>query len=257
MSSLSVIVITKNEEHNIRACLESVNWADEILIVDAGSTDATVQLAKHFTQKIFARPWEGYGAARNFALTQATSDWILWLDADERVSLTLAEEIKATLATSDPSITAYTVPRRAYFLGRWIKHCGWYPSRVVRLFRRGTGTFSEHKVHEQLIVTGPEGELRSDLIHFTDPNLAHYVEKFNRYTSLASEELTIQKQQFHLSQLLLRPPWVFIKMYIVRLGFLDGIQGLILCVLSACYVFTKYAKLWERSNNIAEKEMAL
>lgn len=254
MSSLSVIVITKNEERNIRACLESVNWADEILVVDAGSSDSTVQLAKVFTQKVYIRPWEGYGAARNFALSQATSDWILWLDADERVSLTLKDEIRNVLALDDASVTAFTVPRKAYFLGRWIKHCGWYPSRVVRLFRRGSGTFSEHKVHEQLLINGTERELKSDLLHFTDPNLSHYFEKFNRYTSLAAEELTVQGQRFHHSQLLIRPPWVFFKMYVIRLGFLDGIQGLILCVLSACYVFTKYAKLWERSNNLVERE---
>lgn len=247
MSSLSVIVITKNEERNIRECLESVGWANEIVVVDAGSSDKTVELAKALTPKVIVDPWKGYGAAKNEALTLCTSEWVLWLDADERVTPALAAEIKSVLDMDRKDVAGYEVPRAAYFLGKWIKHCGWYPGYVPRLCRRGAGRFTEAKVHERLEIDGEIGRLRSDLLHFTDPNLFHYFEKFNRYTSLAAEDLRAQRKGFRLSQLLLRPPWVFVRMYFLRRGFLDGIQGFILSLLSSCYVFVKYAKLWELS----------
>jgi glycosyltransferase involved in cell wall biosynthesis len=244
---LSVIVITKNEERNIGECLESVRWADEIVVIDAESTDATVAEARKYTQKIFVQPWKGFGEAKNFALLKCSGDWILWLDADERVTEELRKEIFAAIGSARPATAAFSMPRRANFLGRWIDHCGWYPGRVVRLFRKSAGSFSEQKVHETLEVNGNIRMLRSDLLHYTDPNLEHYYEKFNRYTSLASDELFSNKKSFSLLKLIVNPIWLFLKMYIVRLGFLDGIPGLILSVLSANYVFTKYAKLWELS----------
>jgi glycosyltransferase involved in cell wall biosynthesis len=246
VASLSVIVITKNEQDNIQECLATVAWVEEIIVVDAGSTDGTVVEAGKFTKKIFVRPWEGYGAAKNFALKQATSAWILWLDADERVSESLKKEILDIVKADAKTFEAYTMPRKANFLGRWILHCGWYPGRVTRLFRRESGRFSEAKVHERLEIKGTTGALGSDLLHYTDPTLHHYLEKFNKYTTLASEELSEQGQSFGLLQITVRPLWVFIRMYFLKLGMLDGIQGFILCFLSACYVFTKYAKLWER-----------
>ena len=246
MSSISAILIAKNEEHNISECLSTVAWADEIVVVDAGSTDATVLKAKDFTKKVYVRPWEGYGAAKNFALTQTSSDWILWLDADERVSDSLKEEIRRVLTSGPRSEAAFSVPRKASFLGHWILHCGWYPGRVTRLFRRGKGRFTESRVHERLDIDGPVGELASDLLHYTDPSLTHYLEKFNKYTSLAADELTDEGRSFRLSQITIRPLWTFFRMYFLKLGFLDGFAGFILCVLSSCYVFTKYAKLWEQ-----------
>jgi glycosyltransferase involved in cell wall biosynthesis len=248
LSSLSVIVITKNEERNIRECLESVAWAGEIVVVDAGSADRTVEIAKTVTPKVYVDAWKGYGAARNEALTHCDKEWVLWLDADERVTPALAAEIKSAVASAGSDVAGYEVPRAAYFLGRWIKHCGWYPAYVVRLFRRGAGRFTEDKVHEKLEVDGQIRRLKSDLLHFTDPNLFHYFEKFNRYTSLAAEELLAQRRKFRLSQLLLRPAWVFMRMYIVQRGIFDGLQGFILSLLSSFYVFVKYAKLWELSH---------
>lgn len=246
MSSISAILITRNEEHNIEECLSSVSWVNEIVVVDAGSSDTTVAKAKEFTKKIFVRPWEGYGAAKNFALSQASSEWILWLDADERVSEALKEEIQKVLTLHESKTVAYSVPRKANFLGRWILHCGWYPGRVTRLFRREHGRFTESRVHERLEIQGQEGELTSDLLHYTDPSLSRYFEKFNKYTSLAAEELVDEGRRFSFSQITLRPVWTFIRMYFFKLGFLDGLQGFVLCILSSCYVFTKYAKLWER-----------
>jgi glycosyltransferase involved in cell wall biosynthesis len=247
MNSLSAIVITKNEEGNIRECLESIKWANEIVIVDAGSTDRTVEIAKEYTSKIFNRPWDGYGAAKNYGLSQCTGNWILSLDADERVTSELQKEILSVLSSVHQQVAALSIPRHANFLGTWINHCGWYPGRITRVFRRSAGRFTEAKVHEGLEIQGVVIPLRSDLLHYTDPDLKHYFEKFNRYTSLAAEELTERKKRFSLFKLVVNPLWVFVKMYIFRLGFLDGIPGLILCVLSANYVFTKYAKLWERS----------
>lgn len=243
---MSVIVITKNEEENIALCLPTVSWANEIVVVDAGSTDGTVGEAKRFTEKVFVRPWEGYGAAKNLALSHCKSEWVLWIDADERVSEALQQEILGVVASNNGKFSAYTIPRKANFLGRWILHCGWYPGRVTRLFRRGCGRFTEAKVHERLEVDGLAGDLTSDLLHYTDPSLSHYFEKFNKYTSLAAEELAGDQRSFNIGHVTIRPIWTFIRMYFVKLGFLDGLQGFILCVLSSCYVFTKYAKLWEQ-----------
>lgn len=248
MASLSVLVITKNEERNIVECLRTVRWADEIVVVDGGSTDKTVVLAGTLTPKVFERKWDGYGAAKNFGLTQCTSEWVLWLDADERVTEDLGDEIRSTIQ-SNPSANGFEVPRRANFLGTWINHSGWYPGYVCRLFRRGKGRFTEQKVHEKMEVEGTVGRLSSDLLHYTDPTLAHYFEKFNRYTSLAAEEMYERGERFSIAQVVIRPPWVFFRMYVLRAGFLDGLAGLVLCLLSSFYVFTKYTKLWELSLN--------
>ncbi|MBI3194821.1 MAG: glycosyltransferase family 2 protein [Ignavibacteriae bacterium] len=252
MARLSVIIITLNEERNIRECFESVRWADEIIIVDSQSKDKTVEIAREFTENIFVIEWKGYGETKNFALSKVTNDWVLWLDADERVPKELGEEIKQTIQASSET-AAYEVARRAYFLGKWIKHCGWYPGFVVRLFKKDSAHFSKSLVHEKVEYSGIIGRLKNDLLHFTDENLFHYFSKFNNYTSLAAQEMKQAGKTFSLSDVLVRPPFLFFKMYILRLGFLDGIHGLILSAASACYVFVKYGKLWElcreHSNN--------
>ena len=250
LSSLSVIVITKNEERNIQDCLNSVSWAKEIVVVDGGSQDRTQDLARKFTQKVFLKEWEGYAASKNFALDHCTGDWVLWLDADERVTEALAKQIQVVVNQEVTGFDVYEIPRKAFFLGKWIKHCGWYPGYVARLFKRGVGKFSDNKVHERFEFVGDVGRLHADLLHYTDPNLWHYFEKFNRYTSLAADEMLENQTSFHVIFLVVRPLWVFVRMYFVKLGFLDGIRGFILCVLSSCYVFTKYAKLWELSSEI-------
>lgn len=245
MIPLSVIVITKNEAHNVAACLESVQWADEIIIVDAESNDETVAIAKKFTQKVFIEPWMGFAAAKQFGMLQAKHDWLLWLDADERVLPELAKEIQLLLETN-PRQAAFSVARRAYFLGRWIKHSGWYPGRVPRLFHKQRAKFNSAAVHEALEIKGETGELKNDLLHFTDPNIFHYFQKYNRYTTLAADESFSKGKRARVADLIIRPFWQFVRMYILRLGFLDGIQGLILALFSSSYVFTKYAKLWEK-----------
>jgi glycosyltransferase involved in cell wall biosynthesis len=247
MSRLSVITLTLNEEHNIEACLESVRWADEIIVIDAGSTDRTLELARKYTSHVEVLPWRGYGAARNSALDRTTGDWILWLDADERVTPELAGEIREVVAAGEGKADGYAIPRRAYFCGKWIRHCGWYPSRVVRLFRRGSARFSETRVHEELVIAGRVADSRHDLLHFTDPDMKHYFAKFNTYTSLAAEDMFGAGRKFHVSDIILKPTFTLFKMYVLRLGFLDGIHGLVLSLASAAYVFAKYAKLWDLS----------
>jgi glycosyltransferase involved in cell wall biosynthesis len=247
MGTLTVIVITLNEERNIAECLDTVRWADQIIVVDSGSTDRTVELAGRVTSHILPVSWRGYGAARNAGLDRSECDWILWLDADERVPPELAAEIRGILAADPAGVAGYQLARRAYFCGKWIRHCGWYPSRVTRLFRRGRGRFSETNVHEQLVLNGGVRVLQNDLLHFTDPDLEHYFAKFNTYTSLAAQDMRAAGRKFRLADVILRPAFQFFKMYVVRLGFLDGLHGFILCVASSAYVFTKYAKLWELS----------
>jgi glycosyltransferase involved in cell wall biosynthesis len=253
MNSVSVLVITKNESYNITECLESVRWADEIVIVDAESKDDTVARAKKFTDKITVRPWTGFAAAKQFALEQCSNDWILWLDADERVLPELAEEIQ-TLMKRDPQESAFTVARRAYFLGRWMRHSGWYPGRVARLFNKHKARFNSAAVHEGLTIDGTVGALRHDLLHYTDPNIYHYFAKYNRYTSLAADEAAARGKRSRISDVLIRPAWQFFRMYVLRLGMLDGIQGLLLALFSSSYVFTKYAKLREKEFSIIQRD---
>lgn len=245
MTTISVIVITKNEERNIEQCLESVRWAEEIIIVDAESDDRTAEIARRYTEKVFTKPWLGFAAAKQFAVEQSGNTWILWLDADERVLPGLAEEIR-TMDLQRTECAAFTVARRAYFLGKWIKHSGWYPGRVARLFHKDRARFNSAAVHEGLEVLGKTGNLHNDLLHYTDPNIYHYFGKYNRYTTLAADELFEKKKTAHFTDLMIRPVWLFLKMYVVRLGFLDGIQGLLLALFSSSYVFTKYAKLREK-----------
>jgi len=202
-------------------------------------------IARDFTPKVFVKKWEGYGEGKNYGLQLATSDWVLWLDADERVSDALCSEIKSTIEVNVGGYDAYSIPRKAFFLGKWIKHCGWYPGRVIRLFRREKVRFNTEKVHETVTIFGTTGQLKQDLLHYTDRDLDHYYQKFNHYTTLAAEERILRRNHFSLFALLLNPVWTFLRMYVVKRGFLDGMHGFILSVLSAHYVFAKYAKVWE------------
>ncbi|HNW61231.1 MAG TPA: glycosyltransferase family 2 protein [bacterium] len=250
MSTLSVIVITLNESRHITACLESVAWADEIIVVDAESSDDTVALARRFTPRVFVEKFRGYSGQKNFALDQARGEWVLWLDADERVTPELAAEIRRTIAAAD-ACAGYEMPRKAFFLSRWIRHCGWYPGYVLRLFRRNRGRFDERQVHETLQLEGDRGRLNGDLEHYTDDSLEHYFHKFNTYTTLAARELGAGRRRFGMASLLLRPVHAFVKMYLFKGGFRDGMHGLVLCLLSAHYVAAKYAKVLERQRSEA------
>ncbi len=242
--SLSVIVITFNEEMNIGACLQSVEWADEIIVVDSKSSDKTVEIAKAYTDKVVITDWFGYAENKRIALSRASCEWVLWLDADERVSPELKDEIIELLA-ANPCQNGFQIKRKAFFLGKWIKHCGWYPGYVLRLFRRQHGDFNNKKVHEGLEVAGEIGQSRHALLHYTDHILDHYLSKFNRYTTLAAKEMAQNKQRTNVAEMCFRSLFAFIKMYFFKLGILDGPKGFMLCLLSSGYVMCKYAKLWE------------
>jgi glycosyltransferase involved in cell wall biosynthesis len=241
---VSVIVITLNEERNIQACLETVRWADEIILVDSHSTDRTIEIAKQYTDKIFLSDFKGYSRNKTMAVQQATSEWILWIDADERIPAALADEIQQVVKTN-PVENGFEMPRKAIFLGRWIRHCGWYPGYVLRLFRKDKARFSDLAVHEGVVLEGARRRLQNDIIHHTDDSLEHYLWKLNRYTTMAAQERFERRKRAGIWSILFHPWHLFIKMYFWRLGFLDGVEGLMLCLLSSGYVAAKYAKVWE------------
>ncbi len=204
-----------------------------------------MSIVKEYSQiHVEIKEWLGYSKTKEFAVSLTKNNWVFWIDADEVITQELKNELFQFKKTI-PKFEAYSVARRAYFLGKWIKHSGWYPGRVVRLFNKHKVVFADKNVHEHLLVTGNIGKLSSDLEHYTDPDIYHYFEKFNRYTSLAAEELFGNNRKANFSDLFLRPIFIFKKMYIFRLGFLDGVHGFILAVFSSVYVFTKYAKLFE------------
>lgn len=247
MAKVSVIIITYNEEKNIGRCLSSIDWVDEIVVVDSQSTDDTKKVASEFTQKVFDITWEGFGKAKDFAKDEASHQWILSVDADEVVPEDLKEEIQK-ITKSEDSFNGYYIPRKSNFLGKWIKHGGWYPDYVLRLFKKDKAGFNHSMVHEKVEVNGRIGYLRNALLHYTDPNFDHYLEKLNRYTSLGAEELFKKGKRTKLFDVMFRPLAVFLKMYFVKRGFLDGLSGFILAVSSAFHVFSKYVKLWHLSS---------
>jgi glycosyltransferase involved in cell wall biosynthesis len=247
MIKISSIVIAKNEEANIRRCIESQRGCiDEIiLLVDENSNDRTYEIATSYLNvKALKVKWKGYSETKKDAISLTTNNWVLWIDADEAITRELKEEI-IQLKITTPSYVAYSIPRKAKFLGKWINHGGWYPGRVIRIFNKNFVSFNSQKVHEDLQVKGEIGQLNCDIEHYTDPSVTHYFMKFNNYTTLAADDLKDRGRVFHLSDLLIRPIAIFIKMYFIKFGFLDGIEGFILAIFSAAYVFTKYSKFWE------------
>ena len=245
--SLSVVIVTLNEEANLAPTLQSVAWADEIVIVDSGSTDRTREIAESFHANFCVEPWRGFAAQKNFALSQATGDWILSLDADEEVEPALAVEIREVIGRQS-DVQGFWIPRKNFFLGRWIRHGGFYPDPKMRLFRRGAGQFEDRLVHEDARVTGPTARLKNHLLHRAYPTLDSYLEHMNRYSSLGAQMAVAQRPRaFSFVDIVIRPRLAFCYNYILRGGFLDGREGLLLHLYHAEYVSWKYAKAWERS----------
>lgn len=244
---LSVVVITQNEEERIRACLESAAWADELVVVDAESSDKTATIARELTDQVFVRPWPGFAAQKNFGLAQAHGDWILSLDADELISAPLREEIAVILA-GGAEHAGYSIPRRNVFWGRWMRHGGLYPDRQLRLLRRGRGRFAERSVHESVTVDGSVGRLTGHLEHRSYRDVADFLARADRYSTLAAEEwLASGRRSRPLVDLVARPVGRFLGMYVARAGFLDGWRGFLLAVLYGYYVLMRSAKVWERT----------
>ena len=241
---LSVVVITLNEEDRIQECLASVTWADEIIVVDAGSGDKTVALAREFTDHVMIRPWEGFAAQKNFGIERATGEWVLSLDADEQVEAALRDEIAAVLANPGAHV-GFRIARRNIMWGRWIRHGRLYPDWQLRLFRRGRGRFVERAVHESVTVDGPVGRLTRALLHHSYRDVSDFLRRADRYSTLAAEEWARGGEPFRRHQLVTAPLGRFLSMYVLHRGFLDGWRGFLLAVLYAYYVFVRSAKIWE------------
>ena len=238
---ISATIITLNEERNIARAMESLRCCDEIVVVDSGSTDRTADIAAKLGARVIDSPWGGYAAQKNFATSQACNDWILSIDADEALSEALEGEIWQ-IKKNGPRFDAYTMPRLAQYLGRWILHSGWYPDRKVRLFDRAKAKWVGEFVHESVEVTGTVGHLESDLLHFTCDSLTEHLKSLDRYTTLAAEQLVSQRKNIGWQHLIFDPAWTFWKTYIVKQGFRDGFEGLTIAQMAAFYNFLKYAK---------------
>lgn len=244
MEKISVTIITKDEEKNIRPCLESVKWADEIIVVDAGSKDQTPQICAEYGAKIFVEEWQGFGRQKNIALGKVKNEWVLNLDADERVTPELTAEI-AEVLKGETRLNGFYIPRKNYFGQRWIRHGGWYPDYNLRLFRKGKGRFQERKVHEKVILEGKAGYLKNSLEHRTYYSVKEFLQRQDLYSDLAAQELLNEGRRYRFYDILFRPSWTFWQMYILRAGFLDGYYGFLLARLYAYYTLAKYSKLKE------------
>ena len=248
MHTLSVVIITKNEERNIERCIGSVLWAGEVIVVDSGSTDATAELSRRLGARVIDRAWEGFAAQKEFAAAQAVGEWVLSLDADEEVTSELRLEIERMLESDEPSaVDGHRMPRKSFFLGTWIRHGGWYPGYQMRLFKKSAAYMNHRPVHEGFEVHGPVGTFKSPINHYTYDTLQQYLEKMNDYTSLdvvnkLSEHPGMTVRWYHC---VINPIALFLRMTISLKGYRDGFHGLLLAVYSSLYKLLVYAKTWE------------
>lgn len=242
-SNLSVIIIVKNEEHDIRACLESVAWAEEIIVLDSGSVDNTLSIAKEYTEKVYTSiDWQGFGVQKNRALAYASCDWVLSLDADEQVSDVLRQEIANAIQSVGPFV--YKLPRLSSYCGKFIRHSGWWPDYVPRLFKRSEASFSNDLVHERLVFQGKAAKLTAPLLHVTYKDLDEVISKINQYSTLGARNSYQKGKRGGLMSAIAHGFWAFIRTYIFRAGFLDGAEGLMLAISNAEATYYRYLKLF-------------
>ncbi len=238
---ITATIIAENEERKIARAIESLRCCDEIIVLDSGSVDRTIELAANLGARVIEHPWKGYAEQKNWAAEQATHDWVLSIDADEALSEALEGEIW-NVKKNGPRYDAYTMPRLAQYMGRWILHSGWHPDRKVRLYHRSKARWVGDFVHESVRVEGRVGHLESNLLHFTCESLSEHLKTMDRYTTLAAEELVSRKTRVRLHHLILDPAWTFTRTYVFQGGFLDGLEGLTIAYMAALYTFLKYAK---------------
>jgi glycosyltransferase involved in cell wall biosynthesis len=250
---LSVTIITKNEALHIADVLRSVSWANETIVVDAESTDDTAAIARRGATHVHVRPWQGYGEQKNFAAGLAHNDWILSIDADERVTPALAEEIRTGWA-AEPGTWGFQIPRVTYHLGRWIRSTDWYPDYQLRLYDRRHARWNDRQVHESVQVDGAVRRLKGELQHLAYRDLSHHLQTVDRYTTLAARQMYQQGRRAGAIDLLIHPPVAFLRNYILRAGFRDGKAGLIISLVNSYYVMLKFAKLWELRERAANGE---
>jgi (heptosyl)LPS beta-1,4-glucosyltransferase len=245
---ISATIITLNEEENIAEALETLAWADEIIVVDSESTDCTVEIARRFTDKVITQKWLGYAAQKNFATEQATNDWVFNLDADERITPDLQRQIETLKQSDNIDAAAFEMPRKVFYLGKWIKYSGWYPDYKIRLYNRTKGRWQGDYVHESVKVDGEVKRLDGDILHYTVRNASEHHLRLDRYTTLAAQEAFEKGKRASFAKMAFAPFATFIKSYLFKRGFLDGYQGLAIACFAAHYVFLKYIKLWELQN---------
>jgi glycosyltransferase involved in cell wall biosynthesis len=243
MARLSVIIITKNEEANIRACLESVAWADEIVVVDSGSSDATVDICRELGAAVYLHDWKGFGVQKNCALSYASQEWVLSIDADELVTNELRTSIEAAVGQRKNEFSAYEISRLSSYCGQFMRHSGWYPDHIVRVFKRDAAHFSEDLVHERLLVKGKIGLLDGELLHHPFDNFEAVLRKIDHYSSAGATMMQQRGSQASLAGAILRGLWSFIRTYFLRAGFLDGREGFMLAVSNAEGTYYRYLKL--------------
>jgi len=246
MEKLSAVVIAQNEEDNIRECIQSVSFADEVLVCDGGSTDSTVEVAGDLGATVLHRDFDGFAAQKNFVVDQAKGPWILSLDADERSTPELTAEIQALLSSQSVGLAdGYRIPRKNYFGDRWVRSGGWWPDYNLRLFRKGAGRFVQRQVHESVTVDGRVETLKGAIEHRTYQDLEDFIARMNSYSSLAARQGFEDGKRLKPGDLTLRPIIAFLKMFVLRRGFMDGTIGFQLAVMHAIYTYSKYAKLRE------------
>ncbi len=250
MSSVSVILITKNEEEDLPRCLDSVHWADEIVVVDSGSTDKTAEIAQGRGARVFVETWKGYAAQKNSCLKKATREWVVSIDADEELTEEAQSDIRLLVQKNDPSVDGYAFRRKVFYLGKWITHGDWYPDYVLRLWRRGKGAFEGKRVHESVKVEGKVRYLRSEILHYTYKDLEDQGVRMDKYAKLWAEDQFEKRRPFIWSDLYLRPPLRFLRGFVLKFGWLDGWRGLLIAWLCAKEVSWKYRRLrelWQRA----------
>lgn len=243
MSGISVIIITKNEEASLPRCLASVTWANQIVVVDSGSTDRTCEIASAHHADVFIENWKGYTRQKNSAIEKVTEDWILSLDADEEFTPEAQKDILRLVRENDPTVEAYSFRRKVLYLGKWIKHGDWYPDDVVRLWRRGKGVFEGGRVHESVKVNGRVQRCESEILHYTYKDLDDQRRRMEKYSALWAQDQFDRGRQFHLWDLCLRPPMRFIRAILLKSGWLDGWRGWMIAWMCSREVWMKYSKL--------------
>jgi len=241
---LTVTIITLNEAHHIAAAIDSAAWADEILVVDSGSTDDTVAIAAGKGVRVMKRTWPGYVDQKNYAASVASHDWIFSLDADERITPALADDIRRVVA-SEPAERAFRVPRVTFHLGRWVRTTDFYPDYQTRLYDRRKARWQGKYVHESVVADGPSGQLQHELQHYSYRDLSDHLERINHYSTLAARQMYESGRRASAVDLLAHPPAAFLRNYVLRGGFTDGMPGLTISLVNAYSVLLKFAKLWE------------
>lgn len=244
MIPISVVIVTKNEEENIKDALESAKDFSEIIVIDSFSSDQTIDICKKYTENVFQEEWKGYAKQKQKGIDRASMPWVLILDADERLTPELKSEISTAL--DDKSDSGFYIPRKNFFLGRWIRHGGWWPDYTLRLFRKDRAYIEEREVHEKVVVKGSTKYLKNSLEHHTLRTLSDFLKKIEDYSTLSAKEIGRKGIKPSILSLIVRPLFTFSKMFFLRLGFLDGKHGLILSLLYSYYTFLKYVKAWEK-----------